>query len=83
MIKTSEQIRKAFLDYFQSKNHQVIKSSPLIPVNDNTLIFVNAGMVQFKNTFLGKEVVGNIIDADGKIIAKEGSKLTEKEIEQV
>lgn len=55
MIKTSEQIRKAFLEYFQSKKHQIIKSSPLIPVNDNTLIFVNAGMVQFKNTFLGKE----------------------------
>ncbi|MFN3740548.1 MAG: alanine--tRNA ligase [Thermodesulfovibrionales bacterium] len=49
------EIRRYFLDYFQSKNHRIIKSSPLIPVGDPTLLFTNAGMVQFKDIFLGNE----------------------------
>lgn len=53
-MKTSE-IRKKFLAYFQNKGHTVIESSSLIPANDPTLLFTNAGMVQFKDTFLGKE----------------------------
>lgn len=53
-MKSSE-IRKAFLDYFANKGHQVVNSSPLIPGNDATLLFTNAGMVQFKDTFLGLE----------------------------
>ena len=53
-MKTNE-IRKAFLDYFNSKNHTIIESSPLIPANDETLLFTNAGMVQFKDVFLGTE----------------------------
>ena len=53
-MKSSE-IRTAFLDYFQSKGHKIVPSSPLIPWNDPTLIFVNAGMVQFKKVFLGSE----------------------------
>jgi len=53
-MKSSE-IRTAFLDYFQSKGHKIVPSSPLIPWNDTTLIFVNAGMVQFKKVFLGSE----------------------------
>ncbi len=52
---TSNQIRKAFLDYFQGKGHEVVPSSPLVPANDPTLLFTNAGMVQFKELFLGKE----------------------------
>jgi alanyl-tRNA synthetase len=48
-------IRQAFLDYFREKNHEVVASSPLVPGNDPTLLFTNAGMVQFKETFLGKE----------------------------
>jgi alanyl-tRNA synthetase len=51
-MKTAE-IRKAFLDFFESKKHQQIDSSSLIPVNDETLLFTNAGMVQFKDLFLG------------------------------
>ena len=53
-MKTSE-IRKAFLDFFNSKNHEVIASSSLVPSNDETLLFTNAGMVQFKDVFLGTE----------------------------
>ena len=50
-------IRKSFLNYFQNNNHKILPSSPLIPHNDPTLLFTNAGMVQFKNQFTGKEKV--------------------------
>jgi alanyl-tRNA synthetase len=53
-MKSSE-IRSSFLDYFRSKAHAVVPSSPLVPANDPTLLFVNSGMVQFKDVFLGKE----------------------------
>lgn len=48
-------IRKAFLDYFSNNAHEVVSSSPLVPHNDPTLLFTNAGMVQFKNVFTGAE----------------------------
>jgi len=54
MMKSSE-IRQAFLEYFSKNQHQIVPSSPLIPENDPTLLFTNAGMVQFKDTFLGME----------------------------
>jgi alanyl-tRNA synthetase len=50
------EIRAAFLDYFQRNGHEVVASSPLVPRNDPTLMFTNAGMVQFKNVFTGQEV---------------------------
>jgi alanyl-tRNA synthetase len=53
-MKSSE-IRASFLEYFRSKGHAVVASSPLVPANDPTLLFVNSGMVQFKDVFLGKE----------------------------
>ncbi|WP_321324414.1 alanine--tRNA ligase [Thiomicrorhabdus sp.] len=52
---TSAELRKAFLDYFVKQNHTAIHSSPVVPGNDPTLLFTNAGMVQFKETFLGQE----------------------------
>ncbi len=54
-MKTSAEIRSAFLNYFASKGHEIVESSPLVPANDPTLLFTNAGMVQFKDVFLGKE----------------------------
>ena len=54
-MKTSAEIRSAFLDYFAEQGHQIVPSSPLVPANDPTLLFTNAGMVQFKDVFLGKE----------------------------
>ena len=53
-MNTSE-IRQSFLKFYESKNHKIIDSSSLIPVNDETLLFVNAGMVQFKDVFLGTD----------------------------
>ena len=53
-MKTSE-IRQSFLDFFHSKNHKIVSSSSLVPNNDETLLFTNAGMVQFKDVFLGTE----------------------------
>ncbi|MCW8825813.1 MAG: alanine--tRNA ligase, partial [Gammaproteobacteria bacterium] len=54
-MKSSAEIRQSFLDFFAQKDHQVVTSSPLVPGNDPTLLFTNAGMVQFKETFLGQE----------------------------
>ena len=54
-MKTSGDIRKEFLSYFQNRSHTVVESASLIPHNDPTLLFTNAGMVQFKGVFLGEE----------------------------
>ena len=55
MTATTNEIRSAFLGYFAGNEHEIVASSPLIPHNDPTLLFTNAGMVQFKNVFTGLE----------------------------
>lgn len=54
-MKTSDELRTAFLKYFEDRGHTIVKSSSLVPQDDPTLLFTNAGMVQFKRTFLGEE----------------------------
>ena len=54
-MQTTNQIRDVFLKFFETRGHQVVASSPLVPRNDPTLLFTNAGMVQFKNVFTGME----------------------------
>jgi len=55
VLKTADQIRSAFLRYFEERGHRVVPSSPLVPANDPTLLFAHAGMNQFKDVFLGRE----------------------------
>jgi alanyl-tRNA synthetase len=55
---SSNELRQAFLDFFADRGHEVVASSPLVPGNDPTLLFTNAGMVQFKDVFLGLEKRG-------------------------
>src|SRR5262245_53114856 len=52
---TSNEIRASFLKYFEQNGHRIVPSSPLVPGDDPTLLFTNAGMNQFKETFLGRE----------------------------
>ncbi len=54
-MKTSTELRKAFLDFFVARGHEEVASSTLVPHNDPTLLFINAGMVQFKDVFVGRE----------------------------
>lgn len=53
MYMSTDEIRRAFLEFFESKGHQIVESSSLVPTNDPTLLFTNAGMNQFKDCFLG------------------------------
>ena len=57
-MQTANDIRTAFLEYFRRHGHEVVASGPLVPSNDPTLLFTNAGMVQFKNVFTGAETRG-------------------------
>lgn len=57
-VKTVKQIREMYLSFFKGKQHTVVTSSPLVPEGDDTLLFTNAGMVQFKDVFLGTKSLG-------------------------
>src|SRR5579875_3795202 len=54
-MPATNEIRSAFLDYFGSNGHEIVPSAPLVPQNDPTLLFVNAGMVPFKTYFTGEQ----------------------------
>ncbi len=67
-------VRRAFLDFFAARGHAVVASSSLIPGNDPTLLFTNAGMVQFKDLFLGKEQRGYVRAASSQRCVRAGGK---------
>ena len=71
---TGNDIRKQFLEYFQRYDHQVVRSSSLIPQDDPTLLFTNAGMVQFKRTFLGEEKRSYVRAATSQKCVRAGGK---------
>jgi len=58
-MMTGADVRSSFLDFFRARGHEVVRSAPIVPSNDPTLLFTNAGMVQFKNVFLGQETRAN------------------------
>ncbi|MGQ9860732.1 MAG: alanine--tRNA ligase [Thiobacillaceae bacterium] len=72
-MKSSE-IRRQFLDYFAAKGHTIVPSSPLVPANDPTLLFTNAGMVQFKDVFLGRETRPYLRAASSQRCVRAGGK---------
>ncbi|MFW6278238.1 MAG: alanine--tRNA ligase-related protein, partial [Halorhodospira sp.] len=73
-IKTSAQLRAAFLAFFRERGHEVVPSSPLVPANDPTLLFTNAGMVPFKEVFLGREQRGYSRAASSQRCVRAGGK---------
>ncbi len=73
-MMTSNQIRESFLEFFRSKRHAIVPASPLVPANDPTLLFTNAGMVQFKDIFLGREKPAQLRVADVQPCLRAGGK---------
>ncbi len=71
---SSSELRAAFLEFFRARGHAVVPSSPLVPGNDPTLLFTNAGMVQFKDVFLGKEERGYRRAASSQRCVRAGGK---------
>jgi alanyl-tRNA synthetase len=73
LTRTAE-LRQAFLDFFKARGHEVVPSSSLVPADDPTLLFVNAGMVQFKDVFLGKEQRDYVRAASSQRCVRAGGK---------
>ncbi|MCK9362552.1 MAG: alanine--tRNA ligase [Syntrophales bacterium] len=74
MTMTGSEIRDSYLQFFKSKGHTIVGSSPLVPKDDPTLLFTNAGMVQFKNSFLGLEERGYTRAATSQKCVRAGGK---------
>jgi alanyl-tRNA synthetase len=72
-LSTAE-VRRTFLEYFRERGHTIVSSSPLVPGNDPTLLFTNAGMVQFKDVFLGKETRDYVRAATSQRCVRAGGK---------
>ena len=70
----SAEIRQRFLDFFAARGHEIVPSSPLVPGNDPTLLFTNAGMVQFKDVFLGDELRGCLRATSSQRCVRAGGK---------
>ena len=73
-VPSSNELRSQFLEYFRKHGHTVVPSSPLVPGNDPTLLFTNAGMVQFKDVFLGKEKRAYVRAASSQRCVRAGGK---------
>ena len=73
-IMKTQQLRQAFLDFFQQRGHTIVSSSSLVPAEDPSLLFTNAGMVQFKDTFLGKECRSYVRAASAQRCVRAGGK---------
>src|SRR6185503_20644264 len=71
---TGSQIRQKFLDFFAARGHRVVRSSSLVPGNDPTLLFTNAGMNQFKDVFLGQEKRDYVRAASSQKCVRAGGK---------
>ncbi|MDD2316141.1 MAG: alanine--tRNA ligase-related protein, partial [Desulfobacterales bacterium] len=71
---TGNQTRRLFLDYFEKHHHRIVRSSSLVPQDDPTLLFTNAGMVQFKRTFLGEEKRDYVRAASSQKCVRAGGK---------
>ncbi|HEY3809655.1 MAG TPA: alanine--tRNA ligase, partial [Steroidobacteraceae bacterium] len=71
---SAAEVRRTFLEYFRERGHTVVPSSPLVPANDPTLLFTNAGMVQFKDVFLGKESRDYVRAASSQRCVRAGGK---------
>jgi alanyl-tRNA synthetase len=73
-VPSSNELRSLFLEYFRQHEHTIVPSSPLVPGNDPTLLFTNAGMVQFKDVFLGKEKRAYVRAASSQKCVRAGGK---------
>ena len=73
-MESSSELRTAFLNFFKDHGHEIVASSPLVPGNDPTLLFTNAGMVQFKDVFLGKDSLNYVRATSSQRCVRAGGK---------